>query len=783
TAFLYAPLDSPRPSFTLDYKIPVDGGSEYSFSGYFSGHRAGGIIILSYYDEKHLKISEQSLKVLSSPQYSGGNSLDNYEFIQHTFVPVTGAKYIQLKIIMDEQTDLSQPNAYLFFTKVCLGLVVEEESSFFPQSSGSECLIRKIQEEKWLSFGMAKLPVIEKAGALSVEYQGCTHQLDLKHELELIAFMQKGSIQHSKQEIKALLKVEGLEKIVLIDELDFDELKKLNKDYGFGSLYKLVQAVVIQTSQTIRLFSSAQENSLFYVELGVEREKQKKKEIAQNCYRIALHFYPNAQAHEHLGNLALTGAHYLLASSHYQQAIILDTQSYWVYTNLSQSLMHEGKEKQAVDVLLEGGLVFPGLKFLQDKLTEIQNIYWHKQSGYLTFLASIDDRVGLLVAIKELTENNALTYRKSFLRLSEHPVTPKTKFNKILIIAETSLPQCLRYRIKQKIEQLELAGFESKYISWSNTNQALQEIPWYDSIIFYRVPALPDVIQLIEYARSLGIPTFYEIDDLIFEPVYPPDINSYAGKVDSTQYYDLLKGMALNHCAAQLCDYALASTQPLLDKLIPLVKTKQGFLHRNGLDSNNVFNLKAMTTQQEQITLFYGSGTLAHNSDFIVEVLPALEKILGEFKVVRLVIAGFLQLPDDFNRKYKQQIVMLPFTKNLQVYNNYIQGADINMAVLKQDEINDCKSELKWFEAACFGIPSVVSQTQNYQDVIRHGEDGFIVNSVDSWYKTLKQLITQADLRQQVGEAAYQRVRKEYSLSTMANNLKSIFSQLNKSLL
>ena len=66
--------------------------------------------------------------------------------------------------------------------------------------------------------------------------------------------------------------------------------------------------------------------------------------------------------------------------------------------------------------------------------------------------------------------------------------------------------------------------------------------------------------------------------------------------------------------AAKLCEYAIASTLPLLALLQSLVTSKKGFLHRNGLDSLNIFMSKK---EKEYINIFYGSGTLAHNSDFI----------------------------------------------------------------------------------------------------------------------------------------------------------------------
>ena len=79
--------------------------------------------------------------------------------------------------------------------------------------------------------------------------------------------------------------------------------------------------------------------------------------------------------------------------------------------------------------------------------------------------------------------------------------------------------------------------------------------------------------------------------------------------------------------------------------------------------------------------------------------------------------------------------------KSVQGYWSLLEQADINIAVLQNDVINGCKSELKWFEAACFGIPSIVSVTANYRDVINHGEDAYIADTEEDWYAALNELI------------------------------------------
>ncbi|MBK8815431.1 MAG: glycosyltransferase [Methylococcaceae bacterium] len=335
------------------------------------------------------------------------------------------------------------------------------------------------------------------------------------------------------------------------------------------------------------------------------------------------------------------------------------------------------------------------------------------------------------------------------------------------------LPQCIRYRIEQKLEQLSFAGYEASAVSWTLPEKIFQALAFHDVIIFYRTPALPEIVRSIVHARALGKLTFYEIDDLLFEPIYPPPIQSYGSYVSPDSYAGLLKGMALYNNAAKLCEFGIASTQPLVERLSKYVESGICYMHRNGLDSQNSYS-NHRSPDKTYVDIFYGSGTQAHNSDFIDIALPALTFILQKHSHVRLIIVGYLELPAEFAEKYSPQLVQIPIVKSLPSYWSLLSNADINIAVLNRDDINDCKSELKWFEAACFGIPSVVSKTTNYEDVIKQNYDGIMVETTDEWIAAFDRLITDSNKRTEIGSYAYTRVRRDYAIEKLSANLETI---------
>jgi glycosyltransferase involved in cell wall biosynthesis len=347
----------------------------------------------------------------------------------------------------------------------------------------------------------------------------------------------------------------------------------------------------------------------------------------------------------------------------------------------------------------------------------------------------------------------------------------RCNLQRILIVGDFHIEQCVHYRIQQKVEQLKAAGKKVTTVSWTELNQQQNTLAFHDVVIFYRVPAEPLVLKAMAQVNAMRKLSFYEIDDLLFDSDYPPALESYAGYLTLSTYHQLVKGMASFRAATRYCRYGIGSTQPLADKLQPLVFGGRCFVHRNGLDSLNSFKFKNHSNNKDSIDIFYGSGTMAHNSDFIELALPALDKILAEYPQANLLIAGYLKLPSAFLKRYPTQVRFIPAVKRIKAYWSSLERADINLAVLHDDVINGCKSELKWFEAACLGIPSVLSSTANYRDVIEDGVDGLLASNPEQWYCQLKRLLDNAQLRNNLAYNAQARAKKQYSINALSTQL------------
>ncbi|NOS87075.1 MAG: DUF4214 domain-containing protein [Methylococcaceae bacterium] len=560
--------------------------------------------------------------------------------------------------------------------------------------------------------------------------------------------------------------------------LNLGEIHRLNPCEHFDDFYQAVFAVLKQSPvRKLSIHEDAGINAHFYVSLAQHYEGAGQHEQAIELYRLSLLFMDISTAHEHLGNLALVNGRHYQAIGHYTIALDLGSSSHWVYVNMARAQKLSGQYETAIQTICTGLKAYPGAELMMLSLDEYINDYWGAEEQKIECLAVAQNREKLITEYERVTAFIGKCYAQVFRQNSVKPLSNSLNSGRVLIVGlpQDVLPQCFRYRIEQKLEQLAYAGYHAETVVWHEYELALSLINFYDLIIFYRVPATPGILKLVEYAKALGKVTFYEVDDLLFESFSVPPIETYGGQVSLAIYTNLTKDIGSVRAIAGRCEYAIASTLPLLEKLAPLSQSKKGYLHRNGLDKYTRYQQVALGVK-DYINLFYGSGTLAHNTDFIVEALPAISRILKEHKHVKLTIVGYLSLPDTFLAEFEGKVAQVPFVKDIDAYLAYLSGADINLAVLHDNVLSGCKSELKWFEAGVFSIPSVVSRTQNYLDVIEHGVDGFVVSGEQEWYGTLKQLVENADLRRRIGSKAYDRVKAEYSVPVLADNIQQIMT-------
>lgn len=530
----------------------------------------------------------------------------------------------------------------------------------------------------------------------------------------------------------------------------------------------LVLIIGADKVERIALFEKESENADLYADLGVFLMNTQERNQAIKAFYTSLSFRPTLPSYEGLGLLYAQNDNYLQAYHFLSRALSMGSQRH----DVINQLLEINKESYSFDDINSVLKVSPTYN-AEDTLASISDRFWSDINAENKVLATLNDRTSIASNIS----NYATTVREQFSsyyqRFSDgKPLDWNINLDRVAIIGDQFIPQCIRYRIDQKVSQLAKKGVIVKSIAWNDSLQSLKEaVLFSDIIIFYRCPAMPILLQIVEKAKALGKVCIYDIDDLIFSKAYPPPSATYGAMVDEDQYTELVRSFPLYAEMAKACHYALASTIPLADKLNELVQFNRTYVHRNALDQHSVIRSKNHSNDKKTIDLFYGSATLAHNSDFTSTLLPVLVDLLKSRTDLRLVILGHLKLGHLIPADINEQVKTLPYISDTGVYLEVLGQSDINLAVLDRDAITDGKSEIKWLEAGAMGIPSVVSETANYLDVIKDGETGYIALSSEEWKTKLTALIESADLRNKIGANAKAFIEKEYSEQKMSDDL------------
>lgn len=356
----------------------------------------------------------------------------------------------------------------------------------------------------------------------------------------------------------------------------------------------------------------------------------------------------------------------------------------------------------------------------------------------------------------------------------------------IALVGNMDIYQCKLYRVDQKAEQLRKAGYTvSVYPANTHLSDFVDNVDAFQAVIFFRVPAFPSMIDAIVAAAQHGLLTFYEIDDVVFDTAhFPPSFESYAGQIDETQYAAMACGVPLFEHAMKLCDYGITSTATIKTLMEKTVRTGRVFEHHNALSRVHAAAIRQNEVDPpfkpsgSPLVLFYGSGTKAHKEDFHDILEPALAEIVRRYpKRVEVRLIGHFGDFAHLDLK-KDPVTILEPVWNYDEYCSHLAEADINLSVLDDSLLTDAKSEIKWMEAAMFGVPSVVSNTATHRETIEDGVDGFLAKTPKEFSDAIERLVKDPNLRMTVGATARDVVMERYSLSALGQNLRSIFEEL-----
>jgi glycosyltransferase involved in cell wall biosynthesis len=256
------------------------------------------------------------------------------------------------------------------------------------------------------------------------------------------------------------------------------------------------------------------------------------------------------------------------------------------------------------------------------------------------------------------------------------------------------------------------------------------------------------VAAMIARFRSQGRPVLFDVDDFVFDTDYTHLlIDTLAlDKNDPRVWDDWFAMMGRMGRTLRCCDGAITTNSFLAQRIAKFtgkpVAVVPNFMNVEQLRmSEAVFAEKQARRWRGDgpLCVGYFSGSPSHRLDFEI-IESALADWLDEDASRSLMLVGYIE-PGRVLQAHGAQIVRAPFHDyvNLQ---RLVGSVDLNLVPLQSNDFTDCKSELKYFEAAAVGTLSLASPQRNYAAAIRHGDNGWL-SRAHEWLLNLRRALGQ----------------------------------------
>lgn len=308
---------------------------------------------------------------------------------------------------------------------------------------------------------------------------------------------------------------------------------------------------------------------------------------------------------------------------------------------------------------------------------------------------------------------------------------------KVLYIVEDVEAAQFRYRVKNVIEALkDSAVWEADYVKTSEIYRA--NLKAVDLIVVLRQTAKNNkILDFIESVQRQGIKVLFDLDDLIFEykdlPVLMKSINS------KNVFYWVSYVWGIRRIAKKVNGFI--ATNNFLGKKLKNSFKKHCVIIPNSLAQAQVQISKELIENKPKnsnFTIGYFSGSPTHAKDFRLAEADII-KFLNEHDNARLKIVGYMELSGQIKRLMDDgKVETSPLVEPLELL-KMISGVDVNIAPLLVNDFTNCKSELKFFEAAVVETATIASPTYAFERIIDDKENGLLAKDGE-WLDKLNYL-------------------------------------------
>lgn len=322
-----------------------------------------------------------------------------------------------------------------------------------------------------------------------------------------------------------------------------------------------------------------------------------------------------------------------------------------------------------------------------------------------------------------------------------------------------------RYRVHNMIETIEALWPEASasYFTHADSHLLDKVADMADVVVICRTEYNANVSRFANrIRRRKHVPIIFDVDDIVFDTRYAHLIMNTLGRPldQEAEWMSWFGYIGRIGETLRLCDRAITTNAFLAERITAFAGIETAvvpnYMNEWQLDySRQIWDAKqrARFKRDGYLHVGYFSGSPTHAKDFALTE-SALVKVLKRYPFVKVRMVGYLE-PAGPLLSHQDRIDREPFHDyvNLQ---RLIGSTEINIAPLQDNTFTNCKSELKYFEAAITGTATIASPTFTFAKAIRHGDNGRIA-AAHEWEKMICETIEEIEHRPEDHEAMAER--------------------------
>tara|TARA_B110000003_G_scaffold222351_2_gene222501 strand:- start:639 stop:1736 length:1098 start_codon:yes stop_codon:yes gene_type:complete len=229
----------------------------------------------------------------------------------------------------------------------------------------------------------------------------------------------------------------------------------------------------------------------------------------------------------------------------------------------------------------------------------------------------------------------------------------------------------------------------------------------------------------------------------------------------------MLKGTGKARYLIRSSDYVICSSPFLNDYCLGINLRKASTFISSSVNTKYFTPTNTYNNKKKVTIGWTGTFSSKRHLDLLEDVFHKLNKRI-DFKL-RVICNFDYDLPGI-------DLEVIQWTKKTEVKD--LQGIDIGIYPLVQDDWVLGKSGLKAIQYMAFGLPTVATNVGTTPSIIKHMMNGWLVITDEEWIVALEELIKNPKLRQDLGKAARLTVLENYSSDVIKSTYLTILNNV-----